>query len=92
MTESRLSSVQRFIYSHHFVSGARRGLGVVLAFVIATVLTKDPNTGMIAALGALCVAIIDQPGPLHQRLREMSGGLVLGMLAVILTGLASTSH
>lgn len=90
MTESRLSSVQRFIYSHHFVSGARRGLGVVLAFVIATVLTKDPNTGMIAALGALCVAIIDQPGPLHQRLREMSGGLVLGMLAVILTGLASS--
>ncbi|AWB34126.1 FUSC family protein [Orrella marina] len=90
MTESRLSRLQRFIYSHHFVSGARRGSGVILAFVVASALLGNPNAGMIAALGALCVGIIDQPGPLSQRIREMTGGLFLGVLAVSLTGFASS--
>lgn len=90
MTESRLTRLQRFIYSHHFVSGMRRGLGVLLAFAFAALFAGGTDAGMIAALGALCVAIIDQPGPLQQRIREMAGGMVLGALAVSLTGLASS--
>jgi len=89
MTESRLSRLQRFIYSHHFVSGARRGLGVILATMLTMHLFDAQNTVMIAALGAFCVSVIDQPGPFSQRIREMTAGLVLSMLAVTLTGFAS---
>lgn len=90
MTESRLTRLQRFIYSHHFVSGVRRGLGVMLGFALVAWFEGDSNAGLIAALGALCVAIIDQPGPFGHRIREMTGGLVISALAVSLTGLASS--
>jgi len=85
----RLSRFQRFVYSHHFVSGIRRGAGVVVAFVGCLLLTGDPNNALIAALGALCLALIDQPGAFGVRVREMIGGMVLGALAVTLTGFAS---
>jgi len=87
----RLSQFQRFVYSHHFVSGIRRGAGVVVAFVGCLLLTGNPNSALIAALGALCLAVIDQPGAFGVRIREMTGGMVLGALAVTFTGLASSN-
>jgi len=90
MSATRLTRIQRFIYSHHFIGGIRRGAGVLLVFGLGLLLPGADSQALIAALGALCVAIIDQPGPLRQRMREMLGGLVLGTLAVSLTGVAST--
>jgi len=89
MLGARLNRLQRFVYSHHFVGGLRRGTGVLMAFLLVTLLASGPNNGLIAGLGALCVALIDQPGPVAVRLREMLVGLTLGMVAVGLTGLAS---
>lgn len=89
MLAARLNLLQRFVYSHHFVGGLRRGSGVLAAFALVTLWFDKPTTGMIAALGALCVALIDQPGPVSVRVREMLGGLVLGAFAVGITGLAS---
>ena len=89
MLGSRLSRLQGFVYSHHFLSGVRRGLGVLLVFALAFY-GLGANSALIAALGALCVALIDQPGPLHHRAREMLGGVVLGALAVGVTGFASS--
>ena len=88
MSATRLSRLQRFVYSHHFISGVRRALGVLLAFATAYFLLDSPAKALIAGLGAACVALIDQPGPLSLRIREMLGGLVLGTFAVSLTGLA----
>jgi uncharacterized membrane protein YccC len=88
MSATRLSRLQRFVYSHHFISGVRRALGVLLAFATAYLLLDSPAKALIAGLGAACVALIDQPGPLSLRIREMLGGLVLGTFAVSLTGLA----
>lgn len=90
MSATRLTRIQRFVYSHHFISGVRRGAGVLLVFALGLLLPGASSQALIAALGALCVAIIDQPGPLVLRRREMLGGLVLGTLAVILTGVASS--
>lgn len=89
MSSNRLTRAQRFVYSHHFISGVRRAAGVLLVFVTAWALPGSPSQALIAALGAACVALIDQPGPLPLRIREMMGGLILGGLAVSLTGLAS---
>jgi len=90
MSANRLTRIQRFVYSHHFIGGIRRGAGVLLVFALGLLLPGAASQALIAALGALCVAIIDQPGPLALRLREMLGGLILGTLAVLLTGVASS--
>jgi uncharacterized membrane protein YccC len=89
MSATRLTRLQRFVYSHHFIGGIRRGVGVLLVFMLGLLLPGAASQALIAALGALCVAIIDQPGALTIRWREMLGGLVLGTLAVSLTGVAS---
>ena len=57
MLGARLNRLQRFVYSHHFVGGFRRGSGVVVAFALVTLALDDPTAGLIAALGALCVEI-----------------------------------
>lgn len=90
MSNNRLNLIQRFLYSHHFVSGVRRGAGIVLAFVVIWLMPSDSTQPLIAALGAGCVALIDQPGPLPNRIKEMIGGLLLGAVAVSLTGFASS--
>ena len=90
MSATRLTRIQRFVYSHHFIGGVRRGAGVLLVFALGLLLPGATSQALIAALGALCVAIIDQPGPLVLRRREMLGGLILGTLAVSLTGVASS--
>ncbi len=90
MSATRLTRLQRFVYSHHFVSGIRRGAGILLVFALGLLLPGASSQALIAALGAACVALIDQPGPLPLRIREMLGGLVLGTLAVSVTGM--TSH
>ncbi|MCD8538140.1 MAG: FUSC family protein [Burkholderiaceae bacterium] len=89
MSATRLTSIQRFVYSHHFISGVRRGAGILLVYSLGLLLPGGSGQALIAALGAACVALIDQPGPLPLRIREMAGGLVLGAVAVSLTGLAS---
>ena len=89
MLAARLNRLQRFVFSHHFVGGVRRGSGVLVAFALVSLALGSPTPGLIAALGALCVALIDQPGPVSVRVREMLGGLVLGACAVGVTGLAS---
>lgn len=89
MSATRLTRIQRFVYSHHFISGVRRGAGILLVFSLGLLLPGSDSQALIAALGAACVALIDQPGPLPVRIREMVGGLVLGSLAVSLTGFAS---
>lgn len=89
MSATRLTRIQRFVYSHHFVSGIRRGAGILLVFGLGLLLPGSSSQALIAALGAACVALIDQPGPLTLRIREMLGGLILGTLAVSLTGVAS---
>jgi uncharacterized membrane protein YccC len=89
MSAIRLPRLQRFIYSHHFISGIRRGAGILLVFALGLLLPGSSSQALIAALGAACVALIDQPGPLGLRMREMLGGMLLGTLAVGLTGWAS---
>ena len=69
MLGARLNRLQRFVYSHHFVGGLRRGSGVVVAFALVTLVLENPTAGLIAVLGALCVALIDQPGPVSVRIR-----------------------
>ncbi len=84
-----MSAFRRLIYSHHFLSGVRHGICVLFAFGLVSFALGNTSSGLIAGLGASCVAIIDQPGPQKRRIYEMLWGVLLGGLTVALTGFAS---
>src|SRR3546814_15682744 len=59
---TRIPQLQRFLYSHYFFGGLRQAIGVLLPALILVGGLQMYSVGMIAAIGAACVAIIDQPG------------------------------
>lgn len=86
------SHLRRFIYSHHLFGGLRQSIGVLLPAIVLGGLFKLYDIGVVASMGALCVAIIDQPGgPRRYRFNEMIGGALLGTFTAFITGLSSNS-
>lgn len=87
-----IPQLKQFLYSHYLLGGLRQSLGVLLPVIILGRFLGHYDIGVIASMGATCVAIIDQPGgPRRYRNNEMLGGIILGTLTVALTGLASAS-
>lgn len=87
-----LPRLERFIYSHHLFGGARQALGVILPAVVLIGLLGRFDQGVTAAVGAACVAFLDQPGgPRRYGAQGMAAAVLLGSLTVAVTGLASTS-
>lgn len=87
-----ITQIQRFIYSHYLFGGLRQSIGVLLPAIVLGGLFKLYDIGVIASMGALCVAIIDQPGgPRRYRSNEMLGGAILGTFTAFITGLSSSS-
>ncbi|HRK86575.1 MAG TPA: FUSC family membrane protein [Alcaligenes faecalis] len=88
---SPIPQLKQFLYSHYFLGGLRQSIGVLLPVIILGRFFGHYDIGVIASMGATCVAIIDQPGgPRRYRNNEMLGGIALGTLTVALTGLASS--
>ncbi|MFA5520917.1 MAG: FUSC family membrane protein [Castellaniella sp.] len=82
----------RFIYSHYFFSGLRQALGVLSPALILGGLLHWYDIGVVASIGAACVAILDQPGgPRRYGRTGMLLAIALGSLTAALTGLA-TGH
>ncbi|HEY9279466.1 MAG TPA: FUSC family membrane protein, partial [Eoetvoesiella sp.] len=66
-------------------------IGVLLPAVVLGGLLQLYSIGMVAAIGAACVATIDQPGgPRRYGTNAMLGALLLGTLTAALTGVASS--
>ncbi|MCQ9616955.1 FUSC family protein [Paenalcaligenes niemegkensis] len=87
-----IPQLQRFLYSHYLLGGLRQSMGVLLPVIILGGVFKLYYVGVIAAMGAMCVAIVDSPGgPRRYRSNEMLGGVALGTLTVAITGFASGS-
>lgn len=89
--DSTHAHVKRFLYGHYFSNGLRQSIGVILPPLILIGIYDQPVIGMVAAFGALCVSIIDQPGPHQHRLNSMLGCAVLGTLTALVTGIATAS-
>lgn len=84
-----LPSLQRFLYSQYFFSGVRQAGGVLIPALIVALLLHDPNAALVTAIGASCVAILDQPdNPRRHNTNTMLGAVLLGTCTVIITGLA----
>ena len=87
-----IPQLQRFIYSHYLLGGLRQSIGVLLPVIILGGLFKLYDIGVVASMGAMSVAIVDQPGgPRRYRSNEMLGSAALGTLTVFITGLSSSS-
>jgi len=89
-----LSSLQRFLHGQYFFAGVRQAGGVLVPALFAHLVLHDAGAAMVAAAGAGCVAILDQPGnPRQHNTSAMLGAIVLGTCTVLLTGLAlSTTY
>ncbi len=89
---SRIPQLQRFFYSHHFFGGLRQAIGVMLPALLIAGVFQLYSIGMVAAIGAACVAIIDQPGgPRRYGTNGMLGAILLGSITAAVTGLASAN-
>lgn len=87
---SRIPQLQRFLYSHYFFGGLRQAVGVLLPAVVLAALLNLYAVGMVAAVGAACVAVLDQPGgPRRYGMNGMLAALLLGSITAAITGLAS---
>ncbi len=88
---SGIPQLERFIYSHYFFGGLRQSVGVLLPALLLGGIFQLYSVGMIAAIGAACVAIIDQPGgPRRYGTNGMLGAIFLGSITAAITGLASS--
>lgn len=77
----------RQILRHHIESGA--SVAAVLAVVaLATGALAGFHAAVFAAIGATCLSITDQPGPLPRKLRTFLAALVSSSLISLLAGLA----
>ncbi|NLC36015.1 MAG: FUSC family protein [Alcaligenaceae bacterium] len=88
-----LPALERFLYSHHLFGGARQALGVLLPPLVVGGLFDHYTPGMTAAVGAACVAILDQPGgPRRYGIQGMAAAVLLGSLTVATMGLAASHY
>ncbi|HEX7748938.1 MAG TPA: FUSC family membrane protein [Bordetella sp.] len=82
--------LRRFLYGHYFFGGIRQAVGMLLPAILGSFFGHFA-LGIVATLGALCLAIIDQPGGPQRHLPgEMLAGAFICTASVAVTGLAST--
>ncbi|MDX3908109.1 MAG: FUSC family membrane protein [Pigmentiphaga sp.] len=82
-------NIKKFIYSQYFYMGIRQALGVLMPALVLLGLFHHAALGLAATFGAMCVSIVDQPGPYRHRRNEMLGCAVLGTIAAGATALCS---
>ena len=84
-------ALQRFFYSHYFFGGLRQATGVLLPALVLSGVFGWVAGGFVAAVGAACVAILDQPGgPRRYGINGMFAALCLGSATTAVTGLAAS--
>ena len=85
-----IRDIQDFLLSTYFADGLRITLGVLLPSLILAQFGML-KFGMTLSLGALCVSIVDSPGPMVHRRNAMLVTTVLIFVFSILTGLTNKS-
>lgn len=86
-----IRNIQDFLLSTYFADGLRITIGVLLPSLILAqfgLLTY----GMTLSLGALCVSVVDSPGPMLHRRNAMFVTTALIFVFSIITGLTNKSH
>jgi uncharacterized membrane protein (TIGR01666 family) len=79
--------IRSFFFSQYFSDGLRMSLGILLPTILLLQFNEF-DLGITLSLGALCICVIDNPGPvIHKRNGMAIGNLCLFLVAVT-TGFA----
>ncbi|MBV8388475.1 MAG: FUSC family protein [Mucilaginibacter sp.] len=82
-----IREIKSFFYSQYFSDGIRTSIGILLPALVLNYLNRF-ELGITLSLGALCVSVVDIPGPvLHKRNAMAICNLCIFVVAVI-TGFA----
>jgi hypothetical protein len=65
------SPFRRFLYGQHDYTVLRTTLGVVLPGLIIILICGHVTVGFASALGAFCISMVDVPGPLGTKHKQM---------------------
>jgi uncharacterized membrane protein (TIGR01666 family) len=84
--ENSSKHLKQFLFSQYFSDGFRITIGVLLPSLICYHYGYTEN-GIALSLGALCVSIPDNPGPIDHRRNAMLTALGFSVVMAILTGL-----
>ena len=76
----------RLLFRHHVENGISVSLCLAAVALLAGA-TAGLDSGVLAAIGAMCVSIVDQPAPLPTKLRMFAAALLAGSLISLLAGL-----
>ncbi|WP_295769126.1 FUSC family membrane protein [uncultured Mucilaginibacter sp.] len=79
--------IKTFFFSQYFSDGLRISAGLLLPAVIFAQFDML-QTGLTISLGAACMSVIDNPGPVVLKRNAMLIGNVLVFLVAVLTGFA----
>jgi len=86
-----IRNIQDFLLSTYFADGLRITIGILLPSLILAQFGML-KYGMTLSLGALCVSVVDSPGPMVHRRNAMLITTVLIFVFSILTGLTNKNH
>jgi uncharacterized membrane protein YccC len=79
--------IKSFFFSQYFSDGLRISMGLLLPAAIFAQLDML-QTGLTISLGAACMSVIDNPGPVTHKRNAMLIGNALVFLVTVLTGYA----
>jgi uncharacterized membrane protein YccC len=86
--ETSSRQLKQFLYSQYFSDGLRITFGILLPSLICFHYDLT-SIGISLSLGALCVSIPDNPGPMDHRRNAMLATAALIFVMAIITGLLS---
>ncbi len=78
----------RLLFRHHVENGVSVSL-CLAAVILAAGALGGIEMAIFAAIGALCVSIVDQPAALNRKIRAFTAALIASSLVSLLAGLAS---
>jgi uncharacterized membrane protein (TIGR01666 family) len=82
-----LREIKSFFYSQYFSDGLRMTLGILLPSLIFFQFDQSA-LGLTLSLGALCICVIDNPGPVIHKRNAMAAGNVCLFIVAVITGFA----
>src|SRR6187402_3444974 len=79
--------IKSFFFSQYFSDGLRMSLGILLPTLVLLQFDKF-DLGIALSLGALCICVIDNPGPVMHKRNAMAVGNLCLFIVAVTTGYA----
>ncbi|MDR3715454.1 MAG: FUSC family membrane protein [Puia sp.] len=82
-----IKQYKSFVNSHYLSDGVRITAGISLPAIVLGYF-HDLSAGIVLSVGAMCVAVTDNPGPIHHRRNGMMACMAIIFAEAVLTGFA----